>query len=314
MMREQGKERYFKTLQADLENGRGDKTSFGNVIIGENIAALSEEIEREMTIKTQGNRKVAQWVLMSGMTPKQLAMITLQIVTTKILEKTPFASLCVSIGKAIEDEQRMEAIREQDDRAYATLLKGNKFRVSQGNKRSATIRINRDLAAHEEWNEATRLRCGIVLFQCLQNALPDKFDIVVLADSSGRKHTTTKFVIPTQTTIDWMRKHVAMAQFLRPMYQPMVVPPIQWCNSRITGGGYVTNYINPLKLVKVRERKKLDVYGQTKMPAVFDAINAAQQTGWRVNNKVLDVILHGCEKNQTLGSMSRLSQARGLKL
>jgi DNA-directed RNA polymerase len=307
MMETQGQKRYFDALTENIKKERGDKTTYGSALIAKNIEGLSECIAKEIQAKTTGYaRRVPAWILMQDIDPKKLSMITMQCLTTRMMVQTPLASLNVAIGKAVEDEIRMVGIRAQDDRCYATLMKGNKFRSSQNNKRAAAIRINRDLSAHEEWDEKTRLRCGLVLFHCVQDALQGVFEIAVLSDSTSSKVKTTKYVIPSPATINWMRDHVATAQFMRPMYQPMVVPPIRWGNSRVTGGGYVSNYVKPLTLVKVPTKKGLHVYTQTKMPAVFDAINAAQETAWTINNKVLDVIAEACEREITIGSMPTL--------
>ncbi len=309
LMRTQGQERYFNALNANIENGQGDKTTFGNALISKNIATLAEAIDGEIQAKTVvAIRKVAEWVLMAELGGKRLAMIALQSITTRIMSKTSLTTACVAIGKAVEDEIRMQAIREYDDRAYATLMKGNKYRTSQSNKRAASIRVNRDLSAHDEWPEKVRLRTGLCLFTCIQNTLPDLFEIATLISNERGGKKTNKYIMPTQATINWMRSHVALAQFLRPVYQPMVVPPVRWTNGRVVGGGYYSNYVKPLSMVKVPSRKQLHVYTQTKMPAVFDALNAAQETAWKINPKILAVITEACERGISIGSMPEIAE------
>ena len=93
----------------------------------------------------------------------------------------------------------------------------------------------------------------------------------------------------TPEVIEWIVKHNAKSELMSPVMLPMLIPPIPWDSPY--GGGFVNNCMTgKLKLIKTHNRDALEALGRHEMPKVYESINHLQNTPWRVNKKVLEVL------------------------
>ena len=74
------------------------------------------------------------------------------------------------------------------------------------------------------------------------------------------------------------------AEDMTPIWMPMVCRPIPWTSP--TDGGYVARR---LPLVKLAREAYLEELENTEMPTVYNALNALQDTPWKINKAVLSV-------------------------
>ena len=100
------------------------------------------------------------------------------------------------------------------------------------------------------------------------------------------------------TIKDALRDKMAEAtdrdELMSPLRMPMIMPPRPWTNMR--DGGYISEYIPRAAMVSIhtdadiRRSKIIDELDTVRMPDVYKAINAMQDTGWCINERVLDVV------------------------
>lgn len=102
---------------------------------------------------------------------------------------------------------------------------------------------------------------------------------------------------------EWMAETHDKFSSLFPVLLPMVVPPTPW--SAPTGGGYLSGVMPDCKLVKTRNPAYLEDLASRDMPEVYRSLNAIQDTPWRINRKVMDVMRHYHERNQEIGKLPR---------
>jgi DNA-directed RNA polymerase len=87
----------------------------------------------------------------------------------------------------------------------------------------------------------------------------------------------------------WLEKAHATAQVMQPIYQPMVVPPVDW-NSTY-GGGYLTNFkLGKMKLIKTRNNKVFKEAEKHDLSEVLEALNFIQKVPYRINKDVLNLL------------------------
>ena len=92
----------------------------------------------------------------------------------------------------------------------------------------------------------------------------------------------------TPAIIEWLEAaHEAASKFL-PVHLPMLVPPKPWTGG--TDGGYLTDASGRNPLVRTRNKAFLRELDNADMPAVYEALNAIQETAWSVNTAVLAVM------------------------
>ena len=89
---------------------------------------------------------------------------------------------------------------------------------------------------------------------------------------------------------EWIQKYRDTTSLLSPVYLPCVIPPKPHVTA--TGGAYHTHMTPLTRLVKTPNQSYLDDLGEhiDSIKPVLDAVNTAQNTAWRVNKKVYDVV------------------------
>lgn len=85
--------------------------------------------------------------------------------------------------------------------------------------------------------------------------------------------------------LDRYNKTAAMAQ---PVLQPMVCPPMPWTTP--FDGGYVSTEVGRFTLVKTRYKGYLEELKHTEMPLVYQAVNAIQNTPYKIHDFMLGVM------------------------
>lgn len=283
-----GADRYMRNVVRNRERGMEDKLDYSKRIIAAKTETLAEAIAKwkeEMAAGHPSHRGIA-YRFIKDMDNAVLAYLTIKAVMAGITKPRTLQMVTIQIGTQVEDEMRLAAIREEEKRKYDMIIKGADQRVSERNKHIYAVRIARDVDDWEEWSKQDRLHIGMKLMDLLMQS-------VGLIEVFMQKHSATtgaKYIRALPETIEWIEKRVEVAQYFRPVFEPMVVPPKPWTN--VNDGGYLTSNIKPLCLVKFTKVSKeyLNQLNDVEMPVVYQAVNALQNTAWSINSKVLDVM------------------------
>ena len=78
-----------------------------------------------------------------------------------------------------------------------------------------------------------------------------------------------------------------------------------WEEGKVTGGGYYSRHIKPLTLVKYRKRENLQQIKDVPMPIIYKGINAMQNTPYKINKFVYDVLKKAWDKNINIGGLPK---------
>lgn len=90
----------------------------------------------------------------------------------------------------------------------------------------------------------------------------------------------------------------------QPDYLPTVVPPRAW--ESWWGGGYYTDALPPLTLVKTQDVELLKKTAAS--PALLRSVNAMQDVGWRINRRVFEVFDEAVSHRLQVGGMPMLTE------
>ncbi len=109
-----------------------------------------------------------------------------------------------------------------------------------------------------------------------------------------------------EACLSWVQEHDDAMAMLFPDRLPMLVKPDEWSNP--SDGGYVLpelRHTTPL-IIKSRLNPQagLKRYHNADMPQVYRAVNAMQNTPWRINTRVLEVMKEVWTKNLGVGMPS----------
>jgi DNA-directed RNA polymerase len=211
-----------------------------------------------------------------------------------------FASVCHALGKTLERASLSEAIRATDPKAFNRLMT-KMAKAPWPSKRHILLRKAGEKAKVTTipWDpEVTPVRIGALLFTLLE-ASTQHFK-VVQDYKGGRSANQLQFSDELVAALETLHgKH----SLWTPAYLPMVVTPRAW--SRPWNGGYLDKKGLGLKLLNARHINKnyLGELNNKPLPMVYDALNALQQTPWRINQPVADTLATIWNGNLPLGKL-----------
>ncbi|MCS5736963.1 hypothetical protein, partial [Herbiconiux daphne] len=126
-----------------------------------------------------------------------------------------------------------------------------------------------------------------------------------LLGNKGNKYITAIVLNPI-----WIEKLQELAFDIasnEPVFMPTVIPPRPWTDFH--NGGYWSKGNRPFNIVQSHRRRNIVKHqAHHKMPKVLEAINLLQNTPWRVNQKVLDVVVELYDNDDKVEVTQRISK------
>lgn len=298
-MTQRGFEAFMREVAGARQRGTEDETHYGAVLLLHRVGAVATAIKEFLAASDTGKagkRHLAAKPLRE-LDADTTAFLALKTVIAGLTEPRTVQAVCVNIGTMVEDEIRLRAVREAERKAWKSIATGIKNRVSLAYKRAYAIRMASPLESRATWDRVTKMHIGAKLLDLIVTST----GIVEITTETVGRHHTKKMVNPTEETMAWIDRRTGAAALMRPVYEPMVVPPRDWESA--WGGGYLTSNIPPLPLIKVRNKGFLEDLASADMPVVYEAINAIQRTPWQINSKVLEVMNTLWDRSSTLAGL-----------
>jgi len=299
-MTQRGAEKYLRDVSKAIQSGREESTSYGTTILSRRVEVLSKAIAEwlEATGKGRAGNNATAYKKVKDASPDLLAFLTLKAVLSGISSTRTVQFVAVTIGTFIEDELRYAVIRENERKQYEKIIIGAKKRTTGHYRHMYAIRqADRLNDGWQKWTRVERLHVGIKMLDLLMAHV----GLVELTHQKVDKDQSLKYVRPLPDTLAWIEQKNEVTQYLRPVYEPMVVQPRDWTTP--FDGGYISSNIKPLKLVKSKNKAYMDELKHTDMPIVYEGVNALQRTAWQINSQILDVMQHLWDTGSTLGGL-----------
>lgn len=298
-MTSRGAERYIRGVSRAIERGVEDNTEYGKQVMAGRLDVLAQAIAEWMEGAGQGNP--SRWALaykrVKDCNPRTLAYLALKHVMAGISSVRTLQDVAVSIGTAVEDEMRFAQVRLEETKTFDRLVKGAKKRASGHFKRIYATRIADKTIEWERWSRTDRLHVGVKLLDILIQTI----GLVEVVSNSTHSKQATKYVRALPETLEWIERKNEVTSMLRPVFEPMVVPPRDWTTP--FDGGYLSSNIKPLKMVKTKNHAYLEELRHIDMPIVYEALNAIQRTPWKINRRVLEVMQQLWEVGATVSCL-----------
>lgn len=288
---------YLKATERLEQSGAADETSYGRKLLADGIIAVTEALTKWMEVHTSKPKGGRNHLALEPLSHFDDLRVVANIALATIIGSCGKAdqertALALRISKRLEDELNLRLAREHDKTLYKKMVSAAKNKHEYRKKQDAVNYLAR-LNAYEQtsWNNNTSTSLGLVLIEAVINTTGIIEQNLVPTWNSKKGRTDTPYIISVPASAQAMiQKHKELAASMNVTYRPMVVPPLDWEKGMVRGGGYLTNFVTPLRLVKTHSRKTLDEYANVNMPTVLDAMNAAQRTPWRINKKVLELL------------------------
>lgn len=277
------------------------------------------------TEKVRGVKPIAL-PYVKALDPEAAAAITIRIMLDSLTkEHQKLVGAAMQVGRTIEYEQRVrywEATEPDLFYHYKNEMDRNKSTATHRHR----VNINRfnHLLEHAEeeglslewdaWSEEVKFRVGIALIDAVIHTT-GWFHVVADPNFTFRKGRVNRpqyVLTPKPGLLAWMGSTLDDAELAGPEFKPTIMPPKRWTGSR--GGGYWTPYVNAPRLVRFKASQEdqrkgaADEYDAFEMDAVYDALHTMQETPYRINGEVLDVVLKCWQMDREIGKLPRVAE------
>lgn len=290
--------RYF-----DIHQKAADRDDFADTHAGRNVfnytfSVFCDALQNWVAEREQGKagrRSSAVRLIQDFGDTQTLAYIFLRHMVNRMMvggkEQTRVTSTVLMATQAIHDEHRIRYFAENRKPLLRAILKDFQRRELPRRRRRELL-IRQFNAQKLEWNaegwgKADRVQLGVTLLDILIQAT-GMFEL--FTSRQGMK--TSKCVRMTPSFEVSLLERMDEAAPLFTVFYPTVVPPKEWETYSLLGGGYYTENVTPYPLVKRAKIKYITELENSDMKEVVDPINAMQNTGWRVNPVMLNVLDH----------------------
>lgn len=302
-MTDRGIARFLKSIARAKEDGMEEETNYGKRLVGESALKLAAAIQVWQEDMAQGSarRHGQAYPLMSGIDPKVLAVIALRTTLSRMSSDITYTALIIEIGRRVEDESRLIMLKDEAKAGFITaVVEGIRKRGREDFRRFYAKRMADRIIDWINWSETMQAHVGGLLLDMMMGVTGL---VTTEVRNAGRppRLKTIKYVVASPTVLKWVADSVDAAKYMAPDYAPMIVPPIDWAPGVV--GGYLTQFVRPLKLVKGASSGLTAELDEREMEVVYASLNAIQSTPWAVNNKVLGVMMEAWQNNARLDCM-----------
>jgi DNA-directed RNA polymerase len=299
-MTSQGIARFRAVVEAARADGREDGTVYGMKLLDGLLDKVTDGIKAFIAERESGKagRKGPAYGHLKNFEGdyEVVAFIALRLTLASLHGKLTSSTLVAGrIGRAVEDEYRYRDVREQDRKFYQNL------RVEAGKRSAYHVKrkvvnlfiARREMDMPQAWVESETVMVGLLLLEIVMETT----GLVVKEKIETGAKASKTILVPTEETKEFVANRVAAAEVMRPVYEPMVIPPVDWTGP--FNGGYLTRRVRPLRLVKSFNRKYLIALESQDISDVMASVNAAQRTAWSINPFILTVLEMAWEKDFT---------------
>lgn len=269
--------------------GRESETKYGNMLVRMVILPLAEtiaEFKAKAASGAAGRRHTAVRYL-NLIENEVAAYLIARTVMNGISTEGALQSVALAVGNSLEDEVRFAAFEAQAAGMFTVVRRDLDKRTSsrEWKRRVLMHSMNKLELDWEPWPGTERFHLGQ---KCIDLFIQATGLARVATYKVGPKRTKVTLTA-TQDTMDFIEKMNGRCELLCPSFLPCVVPPKPWTGPR--GGGYYT-MDSKVSLVKTRNAYYLEELANhvDDMPLVYEAVNAMQDTAWKINTPVLNTL------------------------
>ena len=246
------------------------------------IEAMVEDIEKDRILLESGAamRHAHGWAMpFMLMDPGGLALCSLSTllnVSKSHASRLTLANAISAVGSSVETEYHMMVLRTEAPKLKRVMDR----RVKQWTPRTVALAARRLGELGQAWPVKHRRAVGRKMVEIIVRR-SGMFELYTGFEKRRRFNRIRLIPSKQQEIIEAN----ALVETYRPVHSPMVVPPNPW-SAEANGGYRLLGHTMPFVI-----RGELEDMGPEPQPdEVYQAVNILQETGWRVNAKVLQAV------------------------
>lgn len=297
--RDLGKQQFEKVLQAAEKAGHASREGAYRRIVMDGLEMVEAAWRHVLDQKgRRGIHMAERWVRLVG--PETAAYLSLRVALDGVAQGTTVVDAAMRLSQYLIDELRYRRLQEQAPGLYEYKLRDFKkhsvtsYDRMQGSLDMTLTYANIDVSGLH-MSKQDKLRVGIKLLDVVSSvtgiiSLSRGISTrITSATQRGMLRHKTLRLEPGPDVEKWIdQRNERLADLTFSLY-PMVVPPIDWAPSQ--RGGYRFCLRGAFPLVRTHDREVSAAHERRDQPVVFRALNALQQTAWRINQDVLGLVL-----------------------
>lgn len=296
-----GGQRFRRRVAEAAASGKGSTVGAAKKLLQMAIDPLETAINELASAKRRGPKHAAiRWAKLVG--ADAAAYMTVKVVIDGVQTLRPNHSgrlqlrqAALDISQLILDELRYRRFQEEAPGLFH-------YRMSKFTTRSyahmarslnAAMKYANVDVADLDMPTSQRLQVGIKLIDMFEQTTGAVEIIYKRTGAKGGKGRPKdeRYIVPTAKTLEWLGKRNDALEFLSPVAMPMVVPPLPWSSGNGGRGGYRFALRGKYDLVRrIDSAEHQSRINQAEMPIVFDALNRVQNTAWKINADVLELV------------------------
>ncbi len=289
-----GRARFRSKVAKDIEGERGASTKTGKTLSQNCLIPLSAAIETYVTDAYSGKpgRRAVAAKLIKEMDPDVISYLTTRAVISRLMyrKQATLMALAKVVATAIENEARFSQFANAAPGLYATIDRNlTKDGSSEHHRKLVlTYAMGKFDIPWDRWAKTDALQLGMRMVELMAESTP-WVELVQGHESADRDAPRDQYIVQfTEAAAGFITDDLLNGEELHPYHLPTLIPPKRWTS--LTGGGYHTNAVRPLQLVRGMHPGQRRALETAHLGTVYGALNAIQETAWRVNRRVLAVM------------------------
>jgi len=307
-----GIERYQKNIREAKGKGRESVTLYGVTLMKEALETVTVQINDFLAHALSGRpgKKQSAVHTLMLLDPEVAAYLTLKYSIDGVSSRSPLTRVAMKLANGLEDQFKFDLW--QNSKESGRLFRLIKDKVNRKTTNRVYRRYNLirrmskiEVLDYSVWSKQEKLHLGCKLIDILIQAT----GLMEVKTVQYKRNLRTLFLQANAATLAWIEQLNTEGETIHPYFYPCVIPPRDW--SSPVNGGYHTNKINSIPMIKTRNREYLEEMEYHSMPQEYGAINALQRTRWQVNTRVLSIIKKCWETGE---SWAKLPPREGYKV
>jgi len=260
--------------------------------------AIRAYIDRSNANAKAGRKPLAlKWLVASD--PEQVAYLAARVALDNGTRGTMLQPAALKLGDAIIHHLEMEQLQKGNKAGYDGLTKvQGRRRVSAQNRMIAVRKILGNEGARIEVPAAERLQLGTLVLELLVEAT-GLFTLNLLP-IPGRPNDKSYQLGLTEAAVKWLTNAEMRSALFKPLRLPMLIRPRRWRS--INGGGYLRGS-RGARFLKPQVKQHLEIAAAADLSQVYEAVNHVQNTSWRINRRLYDVMRQVWDGGGSLGGL-----------
>lgn len=246
------------------------------------ILPLSEKIHEFAKPGRGGGRLGKTKTYLRMLHSDQIAYLAGRTLLSCVAAQLTLTKMATSVASAVQAQIEYERMRKEQPRLVKK-VDGQVAGESTYHKKKTFRSLRRKTGIPDlEWDAEMKLNVGVKLIDLFISTTG-----LVKRTLRTTNKGTVYHIEPTEELLRWLEEAHARNELLAPYYLPTVIPPKPWTSTE--NGGY---YSHKLRIIRSHRHKQLVKEVSEADPdlsRVYAAINALQNTAWRINSGVYEV-------------------------